>query len=242
MECVAACKYGPPPLLDHFPTQSSDVQPRPEIHSLETPPSEYLSRVQALLSCPTKITVARSFQGDEAQRLIDFLDQVSRFCLPCFENLGFCTQVLTRSLLKDKLLQRCLRLLSKICEAHRIVPSSYILQEGLIHIRRVWRHGGSADVWDGEYLGCPVAVKRLKVNEFNPDSVFKVSLFNQSRVSPTLNPYPGFMSRNHMLETFVSSQHFAFVRGFCVYRPSLFLHYLGLDAQRERDAIYKVQP
>ena len=178
MECVAARKYSPPLLLDHFPTQSLDVQPRPEIHSLETLPNEYLSRIQALLSCPTNITVARSFQGDEARRLVDFLDRVGRFRSPCFENLGFSTQVLARSLLKDKLLQRCLRLLSKICEAHRIVPSSYILQEGLVHVRRVWRGGRSADVWDGEYLGRPVAVKSLKVNELNSDSVFKVSWIN----------------------------------------------------------------
>ena len=58
------------------------------------------------------------------------------------------------------------------------MPSSYILQEGLIHVRRVYCHGGSADVWNGEYLGRPVAVKCLKVNEINPDGVFKVSLVN----------------------------------------------------------------
>ena len=161
--------------MDHFPTESLDVQSWTEIHSLETPSNEYLSRVQALLSCPTNITVARSFQGDEAKNLVDFLDRVSRFRSPCFENLRLCTQVLARSLLKDKLLQRCLRLLSKICKAHRIMPSSYILQDGLIHVRRVYRHGGSANVWDGEYLGRPVAVKCLKVNEINSDSVFKVS-------------------------------------------------------------------
>ena len=182
MDCAVARKYDPPPLLwrmDNFSTESLDVQPWNEIHSLETPSSECLSIVQDLLSCPIKITVARSSQGDEARRLVDFLDRVSRFRSPCFENLMLCTQVLARSLLKDKLLQRCLRLLSKICKAHRIMPSSYILQEGLIHVRRVYRDGGSANVWDGEYLGRPVAVKCLKVNESNPDNVFKASLINR---------------------------------------------------------------
>ncbi|KAF9777894.1 kinase-like domain-containing protein [Thelephora terrestris] len=105
-----------------------------------------LSRARSLLSCPTKITVARSFQGKEAQRLIDFLDRV-----------------LERSCLGEKHWQRGLRLLSKICKSNGMIPASYILQRELIHVGRVRYYGGSADVSDGQYSGRAVAIKHLKV-------------------------------------------------------------------------------
>ena len=38
---------------------------------------EYLSGLQSLLNCPSKITLARSFRGAQAQMTINFLDQVS---------------------------------------------------------------------------------------------------------------------------------------------------------------------
>ena len=46
----------------------------------------------------------------------------------------------------------------------------------LIRAGRVYFQGGFADVSKGEYLGCPVAIKRLKMNEGEPDRVFRVRL------------------------------------------------------------------
>lgn len=69
-----------------------------------------------------------------------------------------------------------MRLLSKICKAHAIIPNSYIIQQDLIRVGRVRYHGGFADVSDGEYSGQPVAVKRLKMNEGDSDKIFKVPL------------------------------------------------------------------
>ena len=43
---------------------------------MEITSSECLSEVQFLLNCPSKITFARSFCGNEAQTFIDFLDRV----------------------------------------------------------------------------------------------------------------------------------------------------------------------
>ena len=62
------------------PLESLGVQFWDNVLSPEIPSDEPLSTVRSLLTCPTNIAVARSLQGDEAQRLIDFLDQVSRFC------------------------------------------------------------------------------------------------------------------------------------------------------------------
>jgi len=83
-----------------------------------------------------------------------------------------------RSYLDDKLRQRCLLLLSKICKARRIVPTSYVLQQELISVGRVFHQRGFTEVSSGEYLRFPVAIKRLKLNEGDSDSIFKVPLIN----------------------------------------------------------------
>ena len=79
--------------------------------------------------------------------------------------------------LDDKLRQRGLRLLSKICKAQGIVPVSYILRQELIRVGTVHCHGGFSDVTNGEYLGFPVAIKRLRMCE-DFDGIFKVSTTN----------------------------------------------------------------
>jgi len=88
------------------------------------------------------------------------------------------TQVLARSCLNGKLQQRCLRLISKISKAHGTIPSSYTLQQEFIRVGKVHRHGGFADVSGGEYLGRPVAIKCLKMNEGESDRAFRVRLVN----------------------------------------------------------------
>ena len=86
------------------------------------------------------------------------------------------TKILALSCLDEKLQQRGLLLLSKICKARTIIPASYVLQQDSIRIGGVRYYGGSADVSDGEYSGLPVAIKRLKTNEGDSDRVFKVPL------------------------------------------------------------------
>ena len=45
-------------------------------------------------------------------------------------------------------------------------------------MEKVRCYGGSADVSDGEYLGNPVAVKRLTMDKGDPEKIFKVPLLN----------------------------------------------------------------
>ena len=158
--------------------ESLDIQFWTSIFSSEITSDECLSKVRSLLSCLSKITVARSFKGNEAQAFVDFLDRVSNLCASRLGDLEFQLQVLTQSLLDDKLRHRILLLLSKICKARGIIPSSYLLQRDFTHIGRVCYHGGFADVTDGEYLGRPVAIKYLKMDEENSDRIFKVPLVN----------------------------------------------------------------
>ena len=76
------CPSSPSLAMVNLLTNSSATQFWLDLYTPEIPSKECLSRVQSLLSCPTKITVARSFQGNEAQRLVDFLDRVSKLCYP----------------------------------------------------------------------------------------------------------------------------------------------------------------
>ncbi|KAF9783904.1 kinase-like domain-containing protein [Thelephora terrestris] len=126
------------------------------LRSVEITSRECLSEVQSLLTCLSKIALARSFRGREAQEFIDFLNQV-----------------LMQSGLDTKLRQRSLRLIHKICEARRIIPSSYVLQEEHIRVGDIQYHGGFADVSDGEYQGRTVAIKHLRMNKADPDRIFK---------------------------------------------------------------------
>ena len=159
--------------------ESLDIQFWASILSSEITLDECLSKVRSLLSCLSKITVARSFEGNEAQAFVNFLDRVSKLCASRLGDLEFQLQVLTQSaLLDEKLRHRILLLLSKICKARGIIPSSYRLQRDFTHIGRVCYHGGFADVTDGEYLGRPVAIKYLKMDEENSDRIFKVPLIN----------------------------------------------------------------
>ena len=153
---------------------SSDTQFLKAIHSADVDSSERLSEVQSLLNSPFKVTLVRSLQGNEAQTFIDALDRVSQSWLLCSDSLRNPTQVLVWSSLDGKPWQRCIRLIRKISRARKTVPSSYVLQEEHIHVREVRSEGESAVVYDGEYLGFTVAVKRFKPNKGDADKIFKV--------------------------------------------------------------------
>ena len=88
------------------------------------------------------------------------------------------TQVVAWSYLDEKFRQRSLLLLSKICKARGIIPTSYAIRLELVRIGQAFYQGGFGDVYDGEYLGLPVAVKRLRIYEGDRDRAFKVFPIN----------------------------------------------------------------
>lgn len=179
-----ACEPGPPGASHPLQTSYRPIDGRcmgaqswANIYTTEVTSNECLSKVQSLLKCRVNMNVARNLQGNDAQAFIDFLDQVSKLHVPRFDfSPRRQTQVLegSQSCLDGKLRQRSLRLISRICKARGILPASYILQQECIRVGRVHYHGGFADVSKGEYLGCSVAVKCLKMNEGDSDRIFKV--------------------------------------------------------------------
>ena len=47
---------------------------------METTSNKCLSKVQELLDCRSNADIAKSFERNEAQMFVDFLDRVSRMC------------------------------------------------------------------------------------------------------------------------------------------------------------------
>ena len=113
-------------------------------------------------------------------------------------------QVLARSCLESKFQQRGLRLLSKICKTHRIVPSSYILRQELVRVGLVHYESRLTVVNNGEYSGNPVAIKHLAVDQGDADTTFKVHSINLAHYHCST---PGFqpvvVSRDHHMEIFI---------------------------------------
>ena len=161
-------------VADRWLEGSTNAQSWSVLYTLEITSDECLSRLRLLISCPSAIAAARSFQGSEAGALINFLDRVSKSCTWQLSNLIHWTQVLKQSYLNDKLRQRCLRLLCKTCKTQALIPVSYVIRQELVRVGHARYCGGYAEVSDGDYLGLPVAIKRLKTNKGDFDKMFKV--------------------------------------------------------------------
>ena len=58
------------------------------IYAMEITSDKCLSEVRSLINSPSKIQAVRSLQGNEAQKFIDFLDQVSKSPLLAFLRLS----------------------------------------------------------------------------------------------------------------------------------------------------------
>ena len=117
----------------------------------------------------------------------------------------------------------------KFVELKVSYPPPIFSNGSLSALERVRCHGGSANVSDGECLGGLVAIKLLKVNGRDLNGTFRISTLNQPRGFSALSLHLAFMSRDHLLETFVPSQHFTLVGRFSVHRPTLFPHSLRVD-------------
>jgi hypothetical protein len=133
-----------------------------------------------------------------------------------------------------------LRLLLKTCKAHNTIPTSYVLQRELVSVGEVRYRGGFGDVSNGEYLGRPVAIKRLRMKEEDSDRSFKVTLTNL--IHHCYSPLPAVVSGDYLLETFVPPEYLTFPGSFCFAGPMWFQHHRRVDAKRECDAVCALQP
>ena len=66
-----------------------------------------------------------------------------------------------------------------------MLPASYLLQQVPIHTSSLHRRGGFADVSEGEYLDCHVAIKDLRFGTRDASNrIFKVLNSSVGGISP----------------------------------------------------------
>ena len=141
--------------------------------------AESVSKIWSFMHSPSKIAAARNLRGEEAQALIDLIDQVSdvRFQHDGARGTELGVQALGLPELVGNLRKQCLHLLYKVCKACELLPTSYVLRQAFMRVGKVRCCSGFADVSEGEYLGRRVAIKHLRFgteDAFN--KVFKVQV------------------------------------------------------------------
>ena len=199
------------------------------IFSLDTSSAEGLSNISTLVRSPSKIAMARSLRGDDAQRLINLIDRVSDSRRRPHDRmlLLMIGQLLTLSHLDEKPSRRFSRLLYKICKTCGILPTSYVIQLELTHVGEFGWSGGFADVSKAEHQGRPVAIKHLRIGTNDKfDKIFKISNCTRSGTSRPPNSNPATLSRSSHLETVVPPEHPAAVGSFCVEESPTFSYHL----------------
>lgn len=200
------------------------------IFSMNITSAECLPNISTLVHSPSKISEARSLQGDQAQSLIDLIDQVCdsgrRPSVPRVST-DRKTQLLTPLHLEQKLFRRCSRLLYKVCKTNRMLPASCTIPPELICVGEHERSGGFADVNKGEYQGRHVAIKQLRIETKDGfDKIFKVREHTHPATSRSFTFHPAPLSGSSHLETLVSPKHAASVGSFRVSEPPIFTHHL----------------
>jgi len=147
------------------------------LHVADMSVAESISNIRSFMHSSSQIAAARNLRGEDAQRLIDFIDQVNYAQLQHDYARGsdYGVQALTLPELNGNLRKQCLHLLYKVCKTCELLPASYVLQKELMCLGDIRSYGGFADVSEGEYLGRRVAIKNLRFGTRDPlDNIFKV--------------------------------------------------------------------
>ena len=207
--------FGPPATSATSTASSSPILydgPR----AADTSAAGSILNIWSLIHSPSRITIARSLRGKEAQRLIDLIDQVSPVSathLGADEAYLGC-KVIALPELDQRLRKQCLHLLYKLCKACEMLPASYTIRQELIRVGNIHYCGGFADVSEGEYLERRVAIKHLRFatkDAFN--NIFKV-IRQWLSSPPSLTLYVAVLPGNYWLEAPVPSQRIAVAGGF----------------------------
>ncbi|KAF9642512.1 kinase-like protein [Thelephora ganbajun] len=111
-------------------------------HTLVT--HERISLIETVFSDRNQVEMFEHLSGDNAQTLIDMLDEV-------LDNLG------------PEIRRNCLGYLARICDHRALLPKSLHIPLRYDLLRPPSYTGGFAEVWKGEYNGREVAIKTLRV-------------------------------------------------------------------------------
>jgi hypothetical protein len=119
--------------------------------------------------------------GDDAQTLIDMLDEASFHMISHSKgkwinldlNLHFFNQVLDS--LTPQIRRRCLHYLYGICGGQALLPQSLVIPLCYDPTKHPVCSGGYADVWKCQYHGREVAAKVLRVYQIDDLGIRRVS-------------------------------------------------------------------
>ena len=124
---------------------------------------EFPDLLTKMLASPEGVNTAMSLQGDDAQTLVDILDQVSRPIRLGVPHLNS-PQAFEAQNMSPDLRRRSVRILRRVCDLQRILPRSCIISDGISKERDVaFASGGFAGVWKGRHNGNPVCVKAFRL-------------------------------------------------------------------------------
>jgi len=168
------------------------------LHVADIPVTESILNVRSFIHSPSQIAAARNLRGEDAQRLIDRIDQVNYAQLQHDYARGsdYGVQALTSPELNGNLRKQCLHLLYKICRTCELLPASYVLRKELICVGDIHSYGGFADVSEGEYLGRRVAIKNLRFGTRDAiDNIFKVPRLCPPRFTIAQSVHSGFAEK-----------------------------------------------
>ncbi|KAF9646800.1 kinase-like protein [Thelephora ganbajun] len=115
-----------------------------------------ISLITTIFSNSNEIEVVQRFCGDDAQTLVDMIDEAWDSLQPSLQ-------------------RKCLSTLRKICGRQALLPRSLQIPLRYSRLDNPLYQGGCADVWKGEHQGRRVAVKVLRVYAIsNFDEITKV--------------------------------------------------------------------
>ena len=120
---------------------------------------EFPNVLTKMLASPEGVNTAMSLQGDDAQTLVDILDQVSRPIRLRAPHLNSPQAFEAQNMTLD-LRKRSVRILRRVCGLQRILPRSCIILDGISTEGDIpFAFSVFTNVWKSRHNGNPVCVK-----------------------------------------------------------------------------------
>lgn len=103
-------------------------------------------------------------RGSELAQLLDFFDKVRAFHSILCPAMWYALQALDTIPTTNYVARECLRKLQATCGHHAILPSSYIISDGIARVGdEPIDHGDITDGWEGTYHRNKVSIRCLRV-------------------------------------------------------------------------------
>ena len=136
-----------------------------QLKTIDVRSREFTETLAKMLSSQESVNTVMSLQGNDAQDLVDFLDQVSSWWRMTGSScLIPSSQALDIPDMDLDLRKKTFRVLWKVCGSQIILPRSSILSNNVAREGDIaFACGGFADIWEGRHNGGRVCIKAFRV-------------------------------------------------------------------------------